>query len=84
MSPGLEGDERGLVANGKVLNNLRYADDTTLIAKSKGLEGDERGLVANGTTTKHSTHHKKKFSGLDVFVNISPKRVLNSAGLDII
>lgn len=35
MRTDLQRDEEGIVVNDKVLNNLSYADDTTLIAKSE-------------------------------------------------
>lgn len=35
MRRALEGYDGGIIVNGKVLNNLRYADDTTLIAKNE-------------------------------------------------
>lgn len=35
MSEALEGLEAGVKINGKVVNNLRYADDTVLIAASE-------------------------------------------------
>ena len=34
MSEALEDTEEGIIINGKVINNLRYADDTVLIAGS--------------------------------------------------
>lgn len=35
MRRALEKDDGGIIINGNNLNNLRYADDTTLIAKSE-------------------------------------------------
>jgi len=54
--------EDGLKVNGKLINNLRYADDTVIIADSpEGLQrlidsistsGDEMGLRINISKTK--------------------------------
>ena len=34
-NPGLEGAQAGIKIAGRSINNLRYADDTTLMAKSE-------------------------------------------------
>ena len=40
---GLEEAQAGIKIAGRNINNLRYADDTTLMAESKPLDGSERG-----------------------------------------
>ena len=44
---GLEETQAGIKIAGRNINNLRYADDTTLMAENKGtkepLDGSERG-----------------------------------------
>ena len=40
---GLEETQAGTKIAGININNLRYADDTTLMAESKPLDGSERG-----------------------------------------
>ena len=35
---GLDGAQAGIKIAGKIINNLRYADDTTLMAESKELK----------------------------------------------
>ena len=41
---GLEEAQAGIKISGRNINNLRYADDTTLMAESKNpLDEDERG-----------------------------------------
>ena len=37
-NPGLEEAQAGIKITGRNINNLRYADDTTLMAESEGLK----------------------------------------------
>lgn len=57
----LEGDEGEIVVNGKVLNNLRYANDTAPIAKS-----EEKMVRMQERITIKSNNF-----GLEITVNIT-------------
>ena len=41
--PGLDEAQAGIKIAGRNINNLRYADDTTLMAEKLAGEGDDRG-----------------------------------------
>ena len=54
---GLEEAQAGIKIAGRNINNLRYADDTTLMAESKELmrlDESERGEWKNWLKTQHS------------------------------
>ena len=54
---GLDEAQAGIKIAGRNINNLRYADDTTLIAKSeelKSLDESERGEQKSWLKTQHS------------------------------
>ena len=58
-SPGLEEAQAGIKIPGRNLNNLRYADDTTLMAESeeelkKLLDESERGQWKSWLKAQHS------------------------------
>ena len=61
QNAGLDGDQAGIKIAGRNINNLRYADDTTLMAESKELkslliqvkeESEKVGLKLNIQKTK--------------------------------
>ena len=63
---GLEEAQAGITIVGRNINNLRYADDTTLMAESeqelksllmKVKESEEAGLKLNIQKTKIWSHH---------------------------
>ena len=55
---GLEEAQAGIKIAGRNINNLRYADDTTLMAESeeelKSLDESERGEWKSWLTAQHS------------------------------
>jgi len=51
MRRALDLEEGGITINGKMLNNLRYADDTTLIAKNEEETARMLGSVAGESRT---------------------------------
>ena len=57
---GLEEEQAGIKISGRNINNLRYADDTTLMAESKDelksepLDESERGQRESWLKTQHS------------------------------
>ena len=55
---GLEETQAGIKIAGRNINNLRYADDTTLMAESRGtkepLDESERGVWKIWLKTLHS------------------------------
>ena len=57
-SAGLEEAQAGIKITGRNINNLRYADDTTLMAESKEtkepLDESERGESKSWLKTQHS------------------------------
>ena len=57
---GLEEAQCGIKIAGKNISNLRYADDTTLMAESEEelefLDGDERGEWKSWLKTQYSKH----------------------------
>ena len=57
-STGLEETQAGIKIAGRNINNLRYADDTTLMAESeeelKSLDESERGEQKSWLKTQHS------------------------------
>ena len=69
MNPGLEEAQAGIKIAGRNINNLRYADDTTLMAESEEelksllmkvkVESEKVGLKLNVQKTKHGirSHH---------------------------
>ena len=69
MNPGLEEAQAGIKIAGRNINNLRYADDTTLMAESEEelksllmkvkVENEKVGLKLNVQKTKHGirSHH---------------------------
>ena len=69
MNPGLEEAQVGIKIAGRNINNLRYADDTTLMAESEEelksllmkvkVESEKVGLKLNVQKTKHGiqSHH---------------------------
>lgn len=81
----LENLEDGIKVNGKIINNIRYADDTVIIANSpEGLqrlmdaitrEGDALGLRIN--TDKTKTMVVSKNPNLGVNINIYNKQIEN-------
>ena len=62
INPGLEETQAGIKISGRNINNLRYADDTTLMAESEEelkrllmkakVESEKVGLKLNIQTTK--------------------------------
>ena len=55
QNAGLDEGEAGIKIAGRNINNLRYADDTTLMAESKEpLDEGERGEWKNWLKTQHS------------------------------
>ena len=55
-NPGLEEAQAGIKIAGRNINNLRYADDTTLMAESKEepLDESERGEWKGWLKAQHS------------------------------
>ena len=62
---GLEDSQAGIKISGRNINNLGYADDTTLMAESEELksllmkvkeESEKAGLKVNIQETKHGIH----------------------------
>ena len=51
---GLEEAEAGIKIAGRNINNLRYADDTTLMAEVKPLDESESGEWKSWPKTQHS------------------------------
>ena len=64
-NPGLEEAQAGIKTAGRNINNLRYADDTTLMAESEQksllmkvkVESEKVGLKLNIQKTKLWSHH---------------------------
>ena len=57
QKPGLDEAQAGIKTAGRNINNLRYADDTTLMAESEEeepLDESERGEWKNWLKTQHS------------------------------
>ena len=79
----LEDQEEGIVLNGVSVNNIRYADDTLLIANTlKGLQqllnrttvvSEEYGLKLNVAKTKYMVIKKNTIPNVDrLYINNSP------------
>lgn len=87
MKKALEGEEKGVRINEKPVNNIRYADDTVLIAETlEDLQcilnkvvaaSEENGLTLNVKKTKFMIISKKQQVNGNIFMITSLNEYIN-------